>query len=297
MPGAVLIAGATRRLVGGVFELRELGPLQLKVFARPVDAFEVMGEHRTGSRFEGCRWGRLLPMVGGDQELALVLERWRHAQAGEGQAVLLVGEAGIGKSRLVQATLDAIVDDQHVALRYQCSPHHTGTALWPVIQQLTMATDLNPSDAEAVKVDKLAAVLALGTEDILQVVPLVAPLLSIDATTRYPTQQPTAQQRRSRTLAVLVEQLLGLAPRTGAGGGRGYPLPTPPHANSSVRPLDQIGGTRVLMLLTGRPDDQPALSGHHRAHESGPIPFGRAQGDQRSHVNAAVPAATGENRS
>ena len=141
-PGAVVIADGTRRLLGEMFELRELGPARLKGFAHPVSGFEVLGERVTGSRFEARRSGRPLPMVGRDQELALVLERWRQAVAGEGQAVLLVGEAGIGKSRLVQATLDAIAGDEYVALRYQCSPLHTGTALWPVAQQLGFAAGL-----------------------------------------------------------------------------------------------------------------------------------------------------------
>jgi predicted ATPase len=99
-------------------------------------------------------------MVGRDQELALVLERWRQAVAGEGQAVLLVGEAGIGKSRLVQATLDTLVGGENITLRCQCSPHHTGTTLWPVIQQLGFAADLKPMDAETEKLDKLEVLLS-----------------------------------------------------------------------------------------------------------------------------------------
>ena len=95
-----------------------------------------------------------MPIVGRDQELALVLDRWRQATAGEGQAVLLVGEAGIGKSRLVQATLDALAGDEHVALRYQCSPHRTGTALWPVMRQLAIATSFDPADDEASKLER-----------------------------------------------------------------------------------------------------------------------------------------------
>src|SRR3712207_4206365 len=115
-------------------------------------------------------------MVGRDQELALVLERWRRAAAGEGQAVLLVGEAGIGKSRLVRAVLDAVEGDTHAALRYQCSPHHTGTALWPVVRQLGLAADLEPTDTEAAKLDKLEALLRQGADDIGEAAPLVAAL-------------------------------------------------------------------------------------------------------------------------
>ena len=111
-PGAVVVADGTRRLLGEVFELRELGPTRLKGFAHPVSGFQVLGERPAGSRFEARRSGRPPPMVGRDQELALVLERWRQAVAGEGQAVLLVGEAGIGKSRLVRAALDAVAGER-----------------------------------------------------------------------------------------------------------------------------------------------------------------------------------------
>jgi hypothetical protein len=163
-----------------VFELRPLGPTRLKGFAGPVPAFRVLGERPVGSRFEAHRSGRLLPMVGRDQELALVLERWRQAAAGEGQAVLLVGEAGIGKSRLVRAALDALAGEEHTALRHQCSPHHTGTALWPVIQQLGHAAGLGPADDDAAKLAKLEALLRQATDEVGEAVPLLAALLGDD---------------------------------------------------------------------------------------------------------------------
>ena len=112
-------------------------------------------------------------MVGRDQELALVLERWRQAVASEGQAVLLVGEAGIGKSRLVQATLDTVAGGENTILRCQCSSHHTGTALWPVIQQLGFAADFKPMDADAAKLDKLEVLLGQAVEDVDEAVPLI----------------------------------------------------------------------------------------------------------------------------
>ena len=262
-PGAVVIADGTRRLLGEMFELRELGPTRLKGFAHPVSGFEVLGERVTGSRFEARRSGQPLPMVGRDQELALVLERWRQAVAGEGQAVLLVGEAGIGKSRLVQATLDAVAGDEHVALRYQCSPHHTGTALWPVAQQLGYAAGLSPADAEAAKLDKLEALLRQGVEDVEEAAPLISELLGIDAGARYPVEDLTPQQRRARTLAVLIEQLLGLSRRR--------PVLMVVEDAHWIDPstleflgqaLDRIAGARALLLLTSRPDNQPALGGH-----------------------------------
>ena len=135
-PGAVIIADGTRQLLGKMFELEVLGPTLLKGFSHPVSTFRVAGEGFARSRFEARRFGRLAPMVGRDQELALVLECWRRAITGEGRAVVLVGETGIGKSRLVRAILDEVDRGELMALRYQCSPHHSGTPLWPVAQQI-----------------------------------------------------------------------------------------------------------------------------------------------------------------
>jgi class 3 adenylate cyclase/predicted ATPase len=262
-PGSVVIADGTRRLLGEVFVLRAFGPRRLKGFASPVSGFRVLGERPADSRFEARRPGSPPPMVGRDQELALLLERWRQAQAGEGQAVLLVGEAGIGKSRLVRATLDALAGDEVTVLRYQCSPHHTGTALWPVARQLAHAAGIEPADTEAAKLDKLKALLRQGARNVGAAVPLVAAMLGIDASARYPTADLTPQQRRSRTLAVLVEQLLGLARR--------QPVLMvledvhwidPTTLELVGQALDRIADARVLLLLTARPDHQPALGGH-----------------------------------
>jgi class 3 adenylate cyclase len=186
-PGTVVIAEGTRRLLGDMFELSELGPTRLKGFAQPVNSYRVIGEHSAGSRFEARRPGKPLPMVGRDQELRLVLERWRQAVTGEGQAVLLVGEAGIGKSRLIQAVLAEIAGSEHAALRYQCSPHHTGTALWPVARQLGVASGFDPADGDAAKLDKLEAVLRQGGMKVSEAAPLIAALLGIDPSIRYPT--------------------------------------------------------------------------------------------------------------
>ena len=262
-PGGVVIADGTRRLLGELFELSELGPTKLNGFVLPVRSFQVLREQPTSSRFEARRSSRPLPMVGRDQELALAFDRWRQAVAGEGQAVLLVGEAGIGKSRLVQAMLDTVAGAESVTLRYQGSPHHAGTALWPVIQQLGFAADLKPMDAETAKVDKLEMLLRRGMEDVSEAKPLILALMGIDANARYPAQNLTPHQQRARTLTVLVEQLLGLARRR--------PVLMVMEDVHWIDPttldligltIDRIAGTRVLMLLTSRPDNQPSLGGH-----------------------------------
>ena len=262
-PGAVVVADDTRRLLGEVFALRELGAVGLKGFAHPAHAFEVLAERPSGSRFEARQRGELLPMIGGDWELALVLERWRHAAAGEGQAVLLVGEAGIGKSRLVRATLDTIAGSEHTTLRYQCSPHHTGTPLWPVAQQLGLAAGLEPADGGTTKLDKLEVLLRQGVEDVSEAAPLIAALLGVEAGNRYPAPDLSPQRRRLRTLVVLVEQLLGLARR------RPVLLvledahwADPTTLELLGQALERIADARALMLLTSRPENQPSLGGH-----------------------------------
>ena len=265
-PGTVAIDDGTARLLGQVFELQDLGATPLKGFEHPVACYRVIGERLAESRFEAHQPGRPAPMVGRDQELALVLERWRCATAGEGQAVLLVGEAGIGKSRLIQATLDAIDDGQaHTALRYQCSPYHTGTALWPIIQQLGHVAGLLPGDNDDAKLDKIETLLRQNMERIDEAAPLVGALLGIDTSARYPAlQNLSPQQWRARTLTALIAQLLGLA------GRRGPVLMVledahwadPTSLELVGQALDQIARARVLMLLTSRPDNQPALGGH-----------------------------------
>ncbi|WP_237050733.1 ATP-binding protein [Microvirga ossetica] len=261
--GAVVIAAGTRRLLGDTFDLRDLGPVYLKGFDRPVNSFEVLRPRLAESRFEARHPDRSLPMFGRDQELALVLERWRQSVAGEGQAVLVVGEAGIGKSRLVQALLDETAEDPHIVLRYQCSPQYTGTPLWPVVQQLGFAAGFVPEDGDEQKWQKTEALLRRGTDDVSEAAPLIASLLGIEAESPYPFQELSSQQRRARTQAALIQQLLGLERR--------HPVliviedvhwidPTTLELFSQV--LDRIANARVLMVLTSRPDNQPNLGGH-----------------------------------
>ena len=262
-PGAVVVAGATRRLLGRLFDFVDLGARDLPGFADPVAAFRVTAARTAESRFEARQSGQLLPMVGRDQELALVLERWRQAAAGEGQAVLLVGEAGIGKSRLVRAVLDALAGEGHAVSRYQCSPHHTSTALWPVAQHLAVAAGLTIGQDEPAKLDRLEALLRQGGDEVGEAVPLIAALLGIEVGGRYPTQELTPQQRRLRTLAALVEQLLGLARRRPVLMVVEDAHWIDPTTLELVRlALDRIADAHVLMLLTSRPDSQPGLGGH-----------------------------------
>jgi len=264
-PGTVVIAEATRRLVGELFALRPLGARSLKGFGQPASIYLVGTERPAASRFDARQHGGPSSMVGRDRELALLLDRWRRARAGEGQSVLLVGEAGIGKSRIARALRDALQTESYVALRYQCSPHHADTALWPVIQQLGFAAGFSSGDSATTKLEKLEPLLRRAVADTSEAAPLIAALLGIDAGSRYPPLRLTPQAQRARTLAVLVEQLIGLARREPVlmvVEDAHWIDPTTLELIEKV--LDRIAQKRVLLLLTTRPDNQPALGAHPR---------------------------------
>ena len=261
-PGQVVIAPGTRRLLGDVFELPDLGRKSVKGIAEPVRAFAVGGERVVGSRFEARR-GELLPMEGRDQELALLLERWAQAKAGEGQGVLLVGEAGIGKSRISRALLDAIADESHTRIRYQCSPYHSDSALWPIIQQLRQAARFAGDEPDDAKLDKLEVLLAQANCDVQQAAPIIADLIGLDYEARYGDLGLAPQVQRLRTLELLVEQLLGLAavqPVLVLLEDAHWIDPTT--LELIEQSLDRISAARVLIVLTSRPDQQPEIAAH-----------------------------------
>ena len=210
-PGEVVIAPATRLLVGRLFELEALGPRALKGLAAPVEAFRVVAEGRTESRFEARHSGAVTPLLGRERELELLLGRWRQARTGEGRVVLLSGEPGIGKSRLVEALREATRAEGRTSLRYQTSPHHTNSALWPVIRQLERAAGIEREDAPEARLDRLEALLVRAVADPREAAALLAPLLGLDGSARYPATDLTPQLRKARTFQVLVDQLEGLA--------------------------------------------------------------------------------------
>ena len=159
-PNTVVIAESTRKLLGNLFELEDLGARDLKGIARPVRAWAVLRPSRVESRFEALHATGLTALVGREEELELLLRRWSRAKTGEGQVVLLSGEAGIGKSRLTAALLEHLATEPHTRLRYFCSPQHTDSALYPIIGQMERAAGLAHDDTPQAKLDKLDAVLA-----------------------------------------------------------------------------------------------------------------------------------------
>jgi len=209
-PGAVVIAASTRRLTGGLFDYRDLGTMALKGFAENVPAWQVLGTSAAESRFEALR-ATTTPLVGRDEEIDLLMRRWEQTKRGDGCVGLISGEPGIGKSRIAQSVAERISAEPHTRLRYFCSPHHQDSALYPSIAQLERAASFRRDHTDEQRLNKLETVLAQGTNDLSEAVPLLAALLTIPTGDRYPPLNLTPQKRKEKTLHAQLAQVEGLA--------------------------------------------------------------------------------------
>jgi class 3 adenylate cyclase/predicted ATPase len=278
-PGTVVIGPATRRLVGGLFELEDVGRRRLKGFAEPLAVWRAVGEGRTEGRFEARQTAGLTPLVGRDEEVALLLRRWRQVRDGEGQVVLLSGEPGIGKSRLVRELRDHLADEPHIRLLYQCSPHHTTSPLHPMIEQLERAAGFERNDSPEVKLAKLEALLARGTDQLDQAAPLIGALLGLPAEGRYPALDLTPQRQKQRTLEVLVDQLEGLSaeqPVLLAYEDVHWIDPTT-HELLDLA-IERVQRLPVMLLITFRPEFSPPWSGQPHVSALALSRLGRREG-------------------
>jgi class 3 adenylate cyclase/predicted ATPase len=207
-PGAIVIADNTRRQIGSVFALEDLGFRELKGFSEPQRAWRVLGENRFKSRFEALRSAEM-PLVDRQEEIELLLRRWAQARAGEGRVILFSGEAGIGKSRLTVALRDSIDADSFIDLQYFCSPHHRDSALYPIINLLERMAGFDREDTAGLKLDKLEALMAetaASEEDIA----LLADLLLLP-TGRYAKIEHNPRRRKDETFEALQQQITVLA--------------------------------------------------------------------------------------
>jgi predicted ATPase len=259
---SVVVSPSTQRLVAGRFKLERSPARRVKGLDEPVSPFKVLGVRADRSRFEAAQRGALSPLLGRDAELALLERRWGQAQAGEGQAVLLQGEPGIGKSRLIQAVRERVGADATVVLRYQCSPHHTATAFYPVTELLGRAAQFSSNDEPASKLDKLEAMMAgllPGNETALA---LVAALLSLPVE-RYVPLDMTAQAQRAATidaLAAMLESLQRRGPTLVLFEDVHWSDPSTLDYLDAV--IDRMASLPVLALVTYRPEFQPTWGGY-----------------------------------
>jgi tetratricopeptide (TPR) repeat protein len=254
-PNTVVIADSTRQLLGGLFDLEDLGQRSLKGMAHPIQSWRVVGEHAAESRFEARRNERATGFFGREREVDLLMDRWGQARSGEGQVVLLSGEAGIGKSRIVAALRQKIIDEVHTRIQYQCSPHHTGSPLYPAIRQLERAAGFAPDDTAEARLDKLEQVLRQSLTTIDPVVPLFATLLSLPFDGRYPALDLPPREQKERTITALNDLLGGLA--------RQRPVLfvledahwiDPTTLELLTQTIDRLRRWPVLMIVTFRPD-------------------------------------------
>jgi len=209
-PNMVVIAESTRKLLGNLFELEDLGARDLKGIAEPTRAWAALRASSAEGRFEALHTTDLTALVGREEEFETLHRRWQKAKTGEGQVVLLSGEAGIGKSRLTAALLERLANEPHTRLRYFCSPQHTDSALYPIIGQMERAAGLVYDEKPQAKLDKLDPVLA-RTSTSIQDAALFAEMLSLPNDGRYPALDLTPEQRRQKTLEALMSQLARLA--------------------------------------------------------------------------------------
>ena len=260
-PNSVVIADSTRRLVGNLFEFEELGAKDLKGIAGPVRAWAALRAASVESRFEAFHASGLTDLVGREEELELLLRRWSKAKSGEGQVVLLSGEAGIGKSRLTAALLERLAAEPHTRLRYFCSPQHTDSAFYPIIGQMERAAGLAHDDTPQVRLDKLEALLA-QTPTSIEDTALFSEMLSLPNDGRYPALDLAPEQRRQQTLQALGSQVQALA--------RSKPVlmifedahwTDPTSLEAFGRAVDQIKTLPALLIVTFRPEFNPPWVG------------------------------------
>jgi class 3 adenylate cyclase/predicted ATPase len=261
-PNSVVMAESTRKLVGNLFELEDLGANDVKGIVGPVRAWAALRASSVESRFEALHASGLTALVGREEEIELLLRRWSKAKTGEGQVVLLSGEAGIGKSRLTAALLERLATEPHTRLRYFCSPQHTDSALYPIIGHMERAAGFTRDDIPQTSLDKLDKLLA-QTSTTAHDAALFAEMLSLPNDGRYPSlDELTSEQRRQRTLEALNAQMQALSlqnPVLMIFEDVHWTDPTSLEAFG--RAVDRLRTLCVLLIVTFRPEFEPPWIG------------------------------------
>jgi predicted ATPase len=257
-PDTVVLSAATLRLVQDYFTSQDLGTHTLKGVAAPVPVYRILGESGVQSRLEAIAPSRLTPLVGREEEVALLQQRWAQTRAGQGQVVLLSGEAGIGKSRLVQVLQDHVAHESHARIEWRGSAYHQQSALYPVMMQLQRLLRWQEQETSEEKRRILETTLAAAGLALPEVVPLLAALLSLPLPAHYPDLTLTPQRQRQQTLEALVTWLAAEAQR--------QPVLVIVEDLHWIDPstlellsllIDQAANARLCLVLTTRPEFRP----------------------------------------
>ena len=262
-PGEVVVSDTTRRLLATAFDLRALGLQVLKGFDAPVGAWRVSGEIENVTRFEASRFGSTTPFVGREEEMACLAACWQTASNGDGQALFLTGDAGIGKSRVLAALREQLNNERVVVLRYQCSPHHVNTPLYPLTMQIKHAAGFATSDTVDVKLEKLTKMAQFSRLDGPEAVSLIAHLLSLPINEHYPSLDMAPSEIRERTISVLIDLFLGLsstAPVLALCEDVHWIDPTT--LDLFGRLVERISQARILLIMTARSGFSVPWTGH-----------------------------------
>jgi TOMM system kinase/cyclase fusion protein len=266
-PNTLVISAATLQLLGGFFACQSLGTPLLKGFAQPIEVYQVLSESTARSRLDVAGSTGLTPLVGREQEVRLLLERWAQVKDGLGQVVLLSGEAGIGKSRLVQVLKEHVATEPQAWLTpCQCSSYYQNTALYPMVDLLErVALQFDREESPQHKLSKLEGFLAPYGLPLAEVVPLFAALLSLPLTADYAPLTMSPEQQKQKTLHALLTIVLRIAaqqPLLFVMEDLHWVDPTTLELLSLL--VDQGPTARILVLLTFRPDFPPPWTG--RSH-------------------------------
>jgi class 3 adenylate cyclase len=254
-PNTVVIGASTQSLVEGLFECKDLGPQNLKGVSKPLSAFHVIRATGVPSRFEASAALGLTPIIGREEEISLILKRWEQVKDGESQVVLLSGEAGIGKSRIVRGFQERITNELGNQVLYHCSPYYQNSAFYPLIDQLERALRFERNDSNSEKLDKLEAVLSKHGLSAQGIAPILANLLSLPRTDRYPELTLSPQELKHKTLEAIISIIKTMAaqnPVLMVVEDAHWIDPSTKELISLL--VEQGGSTRVLLLITHRPE-------------------------------------------
>ncbi|HEX5507733.1 MAG TPA: adenylate/guanylate cyclase domain-containing protein [Pseudolabrys sp.] len=262
-PGTVIVCPNTNRLTDGYFEYQDLGSVAIKGWSDSVNAWQPIRALGVKSRFEAQHQARLAPLLGRDEETELLLRRWRSAKQGEGRAVLLTGEPGIGKSHIALALDELIRYEPHTTLIYYCSSHHANSSLFPYIGQLERAAGFERTDSPTARFSKLEAMLKNEAIHIEHAIALLGNLLSLPASPDYPLPALSPQKQKEATLAVLSALLDGIAARRPVlMVFEDVHWIDPTSLELLARTVERLPKTRILLLMTARPEFTPPWPRH-----------------------------------